>query len=178
MFPTWLQQAEIVFVYPHRYVALAYRYAQATSRGDTGAIDEARRALAEYTALLDMPAEYFLDTVDIVFQRAMLANRTWRANGTLVEPAALRDIELLTVEGTRDAVTGAGQTHAALDMCSGVAAAARKRLDIDDCDHYGLFTGQRWRDEVHPALQATFARADSAWPRQSAVPRKSGVPGA
>ncbi|MEM5326984.1 polyhydroxyalkanoate depolymerase [Paraburkholderia sp. JHI2823] len=173
VFPTYLQRAEIALVYPHRYVALADRYAQAISRGDTGAVDEARRALAEYTALLDMPAEYFLDTVDIVFQRARLANRTWRVNGTLVEPKALRDIELLTVEGTRDAVTGAGQTHAALDMCSGIASAARKGLDIEECDHYGLFTGERWRDDVHPALQAAFARADSAWLRHRSVPRKT-----
>jgi polyhydroxyalkanoate depolymerase len=175
VFPTYLQQAEIALVYPHRYVALVDRYAQATSRGDTGALADARRALTEYTALLDMPAEYFLDTVDIVFQRAMLANRTWRANGTLVEPAALRDVELLTVEGTRDAVTGAGQTHAAQKMCSGIAAAARQQLDFEGCDHYGLFTGERWRDDVHPALQAAFARADSAWLRHRAVPRKSGV---
>lgn len=175
VFPTYLQQAEIAIVYPHRYMSLVDCYAQATSRGEPGALADARRALIEYTALLDMPAEYFLDTVDIVFQRAMLANRAWRVNGTLVEPAALRDVEVLTVEGTRDAVTGAGQTHAALNMCSGIATAARRRLDVEGCDHYGLFTGDRWRDDVHPALQAVFARADSAWLRQRTAPRKTRV---
>jgi poly-beta-hydroxyalkanoate depolymerase len=130
-----------------------------------------------------MPAEYFLDTVDIVFQRAMLANRTWRvadgagntggtngtngASSTLVDPAALHDVALLTVEGTRDAVTGAGQTHAALEMCSGIAPDACRRLDVDGCDHYGLFTGERWRADVHPVLQATFAQAEAAWSRQA-----------
>ncbi|PYE14914.1 polyhydroxyalkanoate depolymerase [Paraburkholderia silvatlantica] len=162
VFPTYLQRAEIAVVYPHRYVALVDRYAQATSRGDTSALAEARRALIEYTALLDMPAEYFLDTVDIVFQNAMLARRAWRVSGKLVDPAALRDVELLSVEGTRDAVTGAGQTHAALEMCSGIAAAARQRLDVEGCDHYGLFTGERWRNDVHPALQAAFGRAEAA----------------
>lgn len=172
VFPTYLQQAEIAIVYPHRYVSLIDRYADASSRGDAHALADARRALIEYTALIDMPAEYFLDTVDIVFQRAMLANRTWRVaagasgtrrtGGTLVEPAALRDVVLLSVEGTRDAVTGAGQTHAALEMCSGLAPDARERLDVNGCDHYGLFTGERWRVDVHPVLQATFARAEAA----------------
>lgn len=175
VFPTYLQQAEIAIVYPHRYVALVDRYAHAVSRGDASALADARRALIEYTALLDMPAEYFLDTVDIVFHRAMLAQHAWRVGATLVEPAALRDVELLTVEGTRDAVTGAGQTHAALKMCSGIAAAARQRLDVEGCDHYGLFTGDRWRDDVHPALLALFTRAETARLRQRAMPLNSGV---
>lgn len=177
VFPTYLQQAEIAIVYPHRYVSLIDRYARASSRGDASALAEARRALIEYTALIDMPAEYFLDTVDIVFQRAMLANRTWRvavgpsgtSGSTLVEPAALRDVALLSVEGTRDAVTGAGQTHAALDMCSGVAPDVRQCLDVDGCDHYGLFTGERWRADVHPVLQATFVKAEAARSLQRAV---------
>ncbi|HHX4174111.1 TPA: polyhydroxyalkanoate depolymerase, partial [Burkholderia contaminans] len=78
-----------------------------------------------------------------------------------VDPAALRAVVLTTVEGGRDAVTGAGQTHAALAMCSGLAADARQRVDIDDCDHYGLFTGEHWRTDVHPAVQGAFARAES-----------------
>ncbi|CAB3788928.1 hypothetical protein LMG28688_02787 [Paraburkholderia caffeinitolerans] len=191
VFPTYLQQAEIAIVYPQRYVSLIDRYAHASSHGDARALASARRALIEYTALIDMPAEYFLDTIDIVFQRALLANRTWRvadgtantsgtssanagsaASGTLVEPAALRDVALLSVEGTRDAVTGTGQTHAALEMCSGIAPDARQRLDVDGCDHYGLFTGERWRADVHPALQATFAKAEAAArSRQHANPR-------
>jgi poly(3-hydroxybutyrate) depolymerase len=170
VFPTWLQQAEITILYPQRYVSLLNRYARAASCNDAAEFAAARRTLREYTALLDMPAEYFLDTVDIVFQRAMLATRSWRVggandtkgtNGTLVDPAALRDIVLLTVEGTRDAVTGAGQTHAALEMCSGLAPGARQRLDVGDCDHYGLFTGERWRNDVHPVLQAVFLRAEA-----------------
>lgn len=172
VFPTYLQQAEIAIVYPHRYVSLIDRYTQATSRGDANAFAAARRALVEYAALLDMPAEYFLDTVDIVFQRAMLANHAWYIDGTLVEPAALHDVALLNVEGTRDAVTGAGQTHAALDLCSGIAAHARQRLDVDGCDHYGLFTGEHWRDDVHPALQAAFTRGEAARLRQHAAPHR------
>ncbi|CAN0619649.1 poly(3-hydroxybutyrate) depolymerase [Burkholderia multivorans] len=161
VFPTYLQQAEIAIVYPQRYLTLIGHYTQAASRSDPGALDDARRAMREYTALLDMPAEYFLDTLDLVFQRACLANRTWRVQGVPVEPAALRGTALMTVEGTRDAVTGAGQTHAAHELCSGLAPVERHRLDVDGCDHYGLFTGARWHDDVHPALRAVFAQAES-----------------
>ncbi|VBB11026.1 polyhydroxyalkanoate depolymerase [Burkholderia stabilis] len=164
VFPTYLQQGEIALMYPQRFLSLIEAYALAASRFDLAGLAGARRALREYTALLDMPAEYFLDTVDIVFQRMSLANGTWDVGGRRVEPAALRGVTLLTVEGACDAVTGAGQTHAALDMCSGLSAGERYRVDIDDCDHYGLFTGARWHGSVHPALQRVFALAEAAHP--------------
>ncbi|MGU7842218.1 polyhydroxyalkanoate depolymerase [Burkholderia sp. AW33-5] len=164
VFPTYLQQGEIALLYPQRFLTLIEDYARAASHFDLTALADARRALREYTALLDMPAEYFLDTVDIVFQRMCLANGTWDVGGQRVEPAALRGVALLTVEGGCDAVTGTGQTHAALAMCRGLKAGERQRLDVDDCDHYGLFTGARWRSEVHPALQRVFAQAEAGRP--------------
>ncbi|KVT83177.1 esterase [Burkholderia territorii] len=164
VFPTYLQQGEIALLYPQRFLMLIEDYARAASHFDLAALADARRALREYTALLDMPAEYFLDTVDIVFQRMCLPNGTWNVGGQHVEPAALCGVVLVTVEGACDAVTGAGQTHAALAMCRGLKARERQRVDIDDCDHYGLFTGTRWRDEVHPALQRAFAQAEAGRP--------------
>ncbi|RQP27044.1 polyhydroxyalkanoate depolymerase [Burkholderia ubonensis] len=175
VFPAYLQRAEIAILYPHRYLALTDRYTQAMSRSDAEALADARRELRAYAALLDMPAEYFLDTVDIVFQRASLANGIWQVDGKLVEPAELRGVILLTIEGTCDAVTGAGQTHAALQMCSGLASHERRRLDVDGCDHYGLFTGERWRDDVHPVLQTVFVQAESGQARRYAAPHRSRV---
>lgn len=162
VFPAYLQGAEIAFVYPHRYLEMAQRCRSAASSGDARAYEGARRALNEYAALRDMPAEYFLDTVDSVFQRASLAQGDWRVGGVRVDPTALCDLDLLTVEGGRDSVTGAGQTHAALAMCGGRPGRQRMRLDVEDCDHYGLFTGPRWRGEVHHALRARFAHAELA----------------
>ncbi|UQO33054.1 polyhydroxyalkanoate depolymerase [Burkholderia cepacia] len=172
VFPTYLQQGEIALVYPQRFLSLIEAYALAASRFDMTGLAGARRALLEYTALLDMPAEYFLDTIDIVFQRMSLAVGTWDVGGQRVEPAALRGVALLTVEGACDAVTGAGQTHAALDMCSGLADDERYRIDIGDCDHYGLFTGVHWRGEVHPMLQRLFAWAETRRPRPRPRPRR------
>ena len=171
VFPTYLQQGEIALLYPKRFLTLIESYALAASRFDLTGLAGARRALLEYTALLDMPADYFLDTVDIVFQRMRLATGTWDVGGRRVEPARLRGITLLTVEGASDAVTGAGQTHAALDLCSGLSAGERHRIDVDDCDHYGLFIGARWHGTVHPALQRVFALAEAGRPRPRRIRR-------
>ncbi|KVG52133.1 esterase [Burkholderia ubonensis] len=168
VFPAYLQRAEIAILYPHRYLSLMERYARAMTRGDAQALADAQRELRAYAALLDMPAEYFLDTVDVVFQRASLANGDWHVGGKLVEPAALRGVFLLTVEGACDAVTGAGQTHAALEMCCGLTPRERRRLDVDGCDHYELFTGEHWRDDVHPVLQTVFAQAEASRARRRA----------
>ncbi|WP_175958106.1 polyhydroxyalkanoate depolymerase [Burkholderia sp. BCC0405] len=171
VFPTYLQQGEIALVYPQRFLSLIEAYALAASRFDMTGLAGARRALLEYTALLDMPAEYFLDMVDIVFQRMSLALGTWDVGGRRVEPAALRGVALLTVEGACDKVTGAGQTHAALDLCSGLADDERYRIDIADCDHYGLFTGARWHGDVHPMLQRVFVWAETRRPRPRRIRR-------
>lgn len=160
VFPTYLQQVEITAVYPLRYLSLIDSYADATSHHDSDALADARRALRDYTALLDMPAEYFLDTIDLVFQRACLANRTWRVEGEAVRPDALRDTALITIEARLDAVTGAGQTHAAHELCAGIDDTKRCHLDVEACDHYGLFTGAHWCAEVHPVLQAAFGAAE------------------
>ncbi|GCB05272.1 polyhydroxyalkanoate depolymerase [Ralstonia sp. SET104] len=160
VFPAYLQLAEIVAVYPFRYLSLIDSYADATSHDDPDALADAQCALRDYMALLDMPAEYFLDIVDQVFQRACLANCTWRVDGEAVRPDALRDTVLITIEGRLDPITGAGQTHAAHGLCAGIDDARRYHLDVEACDHYGLFTGPHWRTVVHPALQAAFSAGE------------------
>lgn len=101
VFPAYLQRAEIALTYPQRYMTLADRYRRAVTGGDADTLAQARRALREYLTLLDMPAEYFLDTVDIVFQRACLANGTWFVRGRRVDPAATGRIVLRPVGATR-----------------------------------------------------------------------------
>ena len=99
--------------------------------GDTSAIAASLRALNEYSAVLDMDEDYFLDTLRIVFQEQRLARGTW--------------------------CIGAEQTHAAHLVCVGIGDSMRVRMTVSDCDHYDLFTGPRWRDVVHPALREFWA---------------------
>lgn len=113
----------------------------------------------EYFAVLDIPAEFYLETVDIVFQRALLAKGQLAHDGRPVNPSAIRDTILLTVEGERDDVCGLGQTAAAHDLCTGIHESRRHHHLQRHVGHYGIFSGRRWENEIYPILQAMIARA-------------------
>ncbi|GLU35618.1 polyhydroxyalkanoate depolymerase [Trinickia caryophylli] len=158
VYPGYLQHAAIVAAHPHRQLALESRYWASRVSHDAARIAASQRALDEYAAVLDMTEDYFLDTVRVVFREQRLARGTWEVGGQRVRGDALVDTALATVEGDRDDITGAGQTHAAHALCPRVPEAMRMRLSIRECDHYDLFSGPRWREEIHPAL-ACFRRA-------------------
>ncbi|MDR8398490.1 Polyhydroxyalkanoate depolymerase, intracellular (fragment) [Paraburkholderia dioscoreae] len=101
-----------------------------------------------------MTEDYFLDTIRVSFQEYSLALGNWKIGTRHVRPQDIVSTALCTVEGARDDITGAGQTHAAQALCSGIAPDMRQMLTVKDCDHYDLFTGPKWRDVIHPALSA------------------------
>ena len=107
----------------------------------------------EYFAVLDMPAEFYLETVDAVFQRELLAKGllTWR--GERVEPRAIRRTALLTVEGDRDDVCGIGQTLAAHELCSGINPTKKRHHLQAGVGHYGVFSGSRWDNQIYPIVR-------------------------
>jgi polyhydroxyalkanoate depolymerase len=154
IYPGYVQHAAIVAAHPHRQLALESRYWKSRLAGDARTIAKSLRALNEYSAVLDMDERYFLDTLRIVFQEQRLARGEWSIGGRRVAPEALCETALCTIEGDRDDITGAGQTHAAHNLCSSLPDAMRMRLTIDDCDHYDLFTGPRWHEAIYPALRS------------------------
>lgn len=154
IYPGYLQHAAIVAAHPHRQLALESRYWISRMAGDANAIASSLRSLNEYAAVLDMDEDYFLDMLRIVFQEHRLARGEWSVGARRIALEALTATALCTVEGDRDDITGAGQTHAAHDLCCAVPDATRLRMTVDDCDHYDLFTGPRWQEAVHPALRA------------------------
>ncbi|CAG9166038.1 hypothetical protein LMG23992_00672 [Cupriavidus laharis] len=111
-------------------------------------------AAASYAAMMDMPVEFLLDTLRIVFREYLLARGAWRIGEMPVNPAAMRATRLLTVEGELDTITGTGQTHAAHALCTGLANGYRAKVTVPTCDHYGLFCGEVWRSRVYPVLRA------------------------
>ena len=113
----------------------------------------------EYFAVLDIPAEFYLETVDIVFQRALLARGELVHDGHPVDPGCIRDTKLLTVEGERDDVCGLGQTSAAHDLCTGIPEDRRHHHLQRHVGHYGIFSGRRWETEIYPIVRAMIARA-------------------
>jgi poly(3-hydroxybutyrate) depolymerase len=160
IYPGYVQHAAIVAAHPHRQLALELRSWTSRLGGDDVEIAASQRALNEYAAVLDMTEAYFLETLRVIFQEQRLARGTWEIDGRRIRGSALTSTALCTVEGERDDITGAGQTHAAHAVCSAIPDTLRMRLTVPDCDHYDLFTGPRWRETIHPAL-ATFWRTAS-----------------
>lgn len=109
----------------------------------------------EYFAVADLPAEFYLETVDRVFQRHHLPRGELTVRGRRVNPAAIRRTALLTVEGERDDICSVGQTLAAQDLCTGVRPYMRTHYVQAGVGHYGVFSGRRWQGQIYPVLRET-----------------------
>jgi poly(3-hydroxybutyrate) depolymerase len=123
------------------------------------AMNPDRQFYDEYNAVLDMPAEYYLDTIKTVFQDFALVNGTWMVRNPqgvpeLVKPADIKTTALLTVEGELDDISGAGQTRAAHDLCTGIPSSNQKHYDVIGAGHYGIFSGRRWREMAYPEIRS------------------------
>ena len=116
-----------------------------------------------------MPAEYYLDTIRVVFQDHLLPRGLWDVAGERVDPSKITDCALLTIEGELDDISGQGQTRAAHKLCTGIPAADRQHLTAAGAGHYGIFSGRRWRTQVYPKVKAFIAA--HAGPRASAATR-------
>lgn len=159
VYPGYCQQAAIAAAFPRHKWELEADYWSSQAAADAEGIARSLRHMGEYAAVLDMDEHYFLDTLQVIFHEQQLARGTWQVDGREVRPQALSSIALCTVEGTHDTVTGAQQTHAAQALCSGITDNKRLGLTIADCDHYGLFMGPRWRNEIHPAVTRFWQKA-------------------
>ncbi len=125
--------------------------------GDDESADATREFYDEYRAVCDMTAEFYLQTVDVVFQRHLLPKGKLKHRGRLVDPAAIRDTALLAIEGERDDISGLGQTRAALDLATKVPKARKHYLMAEDVGHYGIFNGRKWREKIAPVVEDFIA---------------------
>jgi poly(3-hydroxybutyrate) depolymerase len=120
--------------------------------GDNESAEEHRKFYDEYNAVLDMPAEYYLETIKTVFQEFLLPRGTWEVEGKLVRPQDIKSVALLTVEGELDDISGRGQTEAAHALCSGIPKSKKEAYVAVKCGHYGIFSGRRWREMICPKI--------------------------
>ncbi|MEO6291029.1 MAG: polyhydroxyalkanoate depolymerase, partial [Burkholderiaceae bacterium] len=133
-----------------------------------------RKFYDEYNAVLDMDADYYLETIATVFQDYKLVNGTWdvkSVDGKIerVKPADITTSALLTVEGELDDISGSGQTEAAHKLCSGIAKTSRHHFEAKGAGHYGIFSGRRWREQVYPEVKA-FILSHHVAPQATAKP--------
>ncbi len=160
VYPGFLQHSGFVAMNPDRHVNSHYDYFLDLIRGDDSNADSHRQFYDEYNAVLDMPAEYYLDTIKTVFQDFALVNGTWVVRGEPVRPQDIKDTALLTIEGELDDISGAGQTRAAHSLCSGIPEGRAFHYDALGAGHYGIFSGRRWRDAVYPEVRGFIKRFD------------------
>ncbi|MFN7725040.1 MAG: polyhydroxyalkanoate depolymerase [Rubrivivax sp.] len=162
VYPGFLQHTGFVAMNPDRHLSSHYDYFRDLIRGDDDSAEAHRKFYDEYNAVLDMPAEYYLDTIKTVFQDFALVNGTWEVAGQLVQPADITGTALLTIEGELDDISGAGQTKAAHDLCTGIPKTRQFHYDVEGAGHYGIFSGRRWREMVYPEVKAFIKRFDKA----------------
>ena len=158
VYPGFLQHTGFVAMNPDRHRDSHYDYFLDLVRGDDDSADSHRKFYDEYNAVLDMPAEYYLDTIKTVFQDFSLVNGTWEVRNPqgvpeLVRPQDIKTTALLTVEGELDDISGAGQTRAAHDLCTGIPKDRQIHYDVVGAGHYGIFSGRRWREHAYPAVR-------------------------
>jgi poly(3-hydroxybutyrate) depolymerase len=158
VYPGFLQHTGFVAMNPDRHLTSHYDYFADLIRGDDDSAESHRQFYDEYNAVLDLPAEYYLDTIHTVFQDFALVNGTWEVDGEPVRPQDIKGTALLTVEGELDDISGAGQTAAALELCTGIPKTRKRHYDVVGAGHYGIFSGRRWREMAYPEVRGFIAK--------------------
>ena len=161
VYPGFMQHTGFVAMNPDRHVTSHYDYFLDLIRGDDESAESHREFYDEYNAVLDMPAEYYLDTIKTVFQDFALVTGTWVVKGEPVRPQDITGTALLTVEGELDDIAGVGQTRAAHDLCTGIPESRSFHYEAMGAGHYGIFSGRRWREKVYPEVKSFIQRFGS-----------------
>ena len=126
-------------------------------RGDDESADQSKDFYEEYRSVCDMTAEFYLQTIDLVFQTHALPNGTMTHRGRPVDPGAITDVALLAIEGERDDISGLGQTKAALTLATKLPADKKRYYMAEGAGHYGIFNGSKWRDRIAPVVEEWMA---------------------
>ncbi len=158
VYPGFLQHAGFIAMNPSRHVTSHYDFYSDLVKGDLEDAESHRKFYDEYNAVLDMPAEYYLDTIQTVFQEFALPRGLWKVKGEPVKPADIRKTALLSIEGELDDISGVGQTAAAHDLCTGIPKAKHQHITVKGAGHYGIFSGRRWRQVVYPDVRDFIAK--------------------
>ncbi len=157
VYPGFLQLAAFMSMNPDRHVEAHRRMFDHLVRGDAESAAAHRRFYDEYLAVMDVPASYYLQTVETFFQKHDLAQSRMQVRGEAVLPAAIERTALMTIEGELDDISAPGQTLAAHAMCAGIPADRRGQYLQPGVGHYGIFNGRRWRSEILPRISAFIA---------------------
>jgi polyhydroxyalkanoate depolymerase len=157
VYPGFLQLSSFMSMNMPRHIRAHLDMYTHILTGDEVSADMARTFYDEYFAVFDMPAEFYLETVQKVFQEHHLARGIFEWRGQKVDPSAIRKTALLTVEGERDDICAPGQTMAAHDLTPGIPARKKQHHLQPGVGHYGVFSGKKWQRDIYPVVRAVIA---------------------
>ena len=157
VYPGFLQLSGFMTMNLDRHMSAHKELFQHLVAGDGDNAEKHREFYDEYLAVMDLTAEFFLQTVDSVFVRHLLPRGEFTHRGRKVDLGAIRRVAMLTIEGEKDDITGLGQCRAALDLCTGLADDMKMHFECPKVGHYGVFNGSRFRRQIAPRI-AAFAR--------------------
>ena len=176
VYPGFLQHTGFVAMNPDRHLNSHYDYFTDLIKGDKESTESHRKFYDEYNAVLDMDADYYLQTIQTVFREFKLVNGTWDVKNLQgkverVRPQDITATALLTVEGELDDISGSGQTASAHDLCTSIPQNQRTHYEAKGAGHYGIFSGRRWREMVYPVVKQFILdhALKTAAPTQSAA---------
>jgi polyhydroxyalkanoate depolymerase len=153
VYPGFVQLTAFVSMNLERHLKQHMDLANHLARGETEKAETIKTFYDEYFAVMDLPAEFYLETVSDVFQKHLLPQGEMTFRGRPVNPAAIKRMGLMTVEGERDDICSVGQTLAAQELCTNVRAYRRVHHLQAGVGHYGVFSGRRWSNEIYPMLR-------------------------
>ena len=160
VYPGFAQVTAFMAMNPRNHLEAHWRMFESLADGKTAEADAAKAFYDEYLAVLDLAAEFYLDTVEQVFQHHTFPRGVMTHRGHRIDPTAIRRTALLTIEGERDDICPPGQTAAAHDLTPSIPPALRVHHLQAGVGHYGVFAGQRWETEVYPVVRATILAND------------------
>lgn len=164
VYPGFVQLSGFMQMNLDRHIGEHLRLFQHLVRGDGESADTHRKFYDEYLSVMDITAEFYLQTVERVFQTRSLATGTFMWRGHRVKPETITKTALFTVEGELDDISAPGQTHAAHALCSGLAPELKKHILVPQVGHYGIFNGRKWREVIMPQVRDFIRANDRALP--------------
>lgn len=160
VYPGFVQLAAFMNMNLGRHLKAHYGLYRDLVAGETAQAQVTRAFYDEYGAVMDVPAEFYLETVERIFKEHLLARGELVWRGQRVDPGAIRRTALLTVEGANDDICSPGQTRAAHDLCTGIRSDSKRHHLQPGVGHYGVFSGSRWDREIYPVVSSFIERHD------------------
>jgi poly(3-hydroxybutyrate) depolymerase len=169
VYPGFVQLYSFMAMNEAQHVNARQRYFEDLVKGDDESADKHREFYDEYLSVLDMTEEFYLQTIDIVFQKYLLPKGELTHRGRPVKTAAITDIALMTIEGAHDDISGVGQTQAAHALCPALPDDMKALYVNPDVGHYGIFNGSRFRRDIYPRVRDFIAQHAVAAAKRSAA---------